>query len=119
MENSNDNQLILKGILFLQTIILLVYTAFAVQNEGWGFLQIAATNVGSLTWSGQFALDFACYLMLSGIWIMWRNKFKAQSMILGIAAMILGIVVFAPFVIYLLGKEKGDLRKVILGKQMP
>ena len=117
MENSNNNQLILKGILFFQTIILLVYTAYAVQNEGWGFLQIAATNVGSMTWSGQFALDFACYLMLSGIWIMWRNKFQAQSLIMGIAAMILGIVVFAPYVIYLLGKEKGDLKKVVFGYQ--
>lgn len=118
MKNQSHNQFILKAILITQTILLLVYTAFAVRNEGWGFLQIAVSNIGSLTWSGQFALDFACYLMLSGIWIMWRNKFKAQSLILGIAAMILGIVVFAPYVIYLLGKEKGDLKKTLLGDQI-
>jgi hypothetical protein len=118
MKNQSHNQFILKAILISQTILLVVYTAFAVQNEGWGFLQIAATNIETMTWSGQFALDFACYLMLSGIWIMWRNKFKAQSLILGIAAMILGIVVFAPYVMYLIGKEKGDLRKVMLGGQL-
>lgn len=118
MKNQSHNPFILKAILTTQTILLLVYTAFAVQNEGWGFLQIAVSNIASLTWSGQFALDFACYLLLSGIWIMWRNKFQMQSLILGIAAMILGIVVFAPYVIYLLGKEKGDLKKVLLGEQL-
>lgn len=119
MKNQSHNQFILKAILITQTILLLAYTAFAVRNEGWGFLQIAVSNIGSLTWSGQFALDFACYLLLSGIWIMWRNKFKAQSLILGIAAMILGIVVFAPYMVYLLVQEKGDLKKVLLGEQMP
>jgi hypothetical protein len=117
MKTQIQSRLIIKTILLVQTFLLLVYTAFAVQNEGWGFLQIAVSNIASLTWSGQFALDFACYLMLSGIWIMWRNKFQMQSLILGIAAMILGIVVFAPYLIYLLIKEKGDLRKVFLGDQ--
>jgi hypothetical protein len=116
MKNQSHNQFILRAILISQTILLLVYTAFAVRNEGWGFLQIAVSNIGSLTWSGQFALDFACYLMLSGIWIMWRGGFQSKSIFIGIVAMILGIVVFAPFVIYLLGKEKGDLKKVILGQ---
>ncbi|WP_113925413.1 hypothetical protein [Cognataquiflexum aquatile] len=119
MKNQSHNQFILKAILITQTILLLAYTAFAVRNEGWGFLQIAVSNIGSLTWSGQFALDFACYLLLSGIWIMWRGGFQSKSVIFAIVAMILGIVVFAPYVIYLIGKEKGDLRKVLLGEHMP
>ncbi|MCH6199508.1 hypothetical protein MMU07_07960 [Aquiflexum sp. LQ15W] len=118
MKNQRHNQFILKAILLTQTILLLGYTAFAVRNEGWGFLQIAVSNIGSLTWSGQFTLDFACYLLLSGIWIMWRGGFQSKSVFIAIVAMILGIVVFAPYMVYLLVQEKGDLKKVLLGEHM-
>jgi len=68
-----------------------------------------------LTWSGQFNLDFLCYLALSGLWIMWRNKFSGKSILVGTVAMILGIVFFAPYLLWLMNKEKGDLKRVLVG----
>ena len=111
-----NNSFALKSILILQTLALVGYTLYVVMHEGWNFLEVAVSNVGSLTWSGQFSLDFACYLLLSGLWIMWRSKYSVPSVVMGVAAMILGIVVFAPYLFYLLVQEHGDLRQVLLGK---
>jgi len=46
---------------------------------------------------------------------MWRNKFSASSIIIAVIATIIGIMVFAPYVLYLVQKEDGDLKKVLLG----
>lgn len=110
-----NKQYFLKGLLIIQTIGLLIYTAIAIKNDGGNFLIRAQEFVLSLKWIGQFTLDFNCYLMLSALWIAWRNKFSGQSIAVAIIAMILGIIVFAPYLLYLLTKEKGDLKRVLIG----
>lgn len=109
------NNKLLTGLLISQTALLIFYTIIAINNEGGNFLAIALSNIQSLTWNGQFSLDFSCYLTLSGLWIMWRNKFTPMFIIVGFAAMILGIVFFAPYLLYLLSKENGNLKKVCIG----
>lgn len=113
MKNNN----LLKTLLGFQAIIVLIYTFFAFKNEGVNLFGIFMSNILSLTWNGQFNLDFSCYLTLSGLWIMWRNKFSSTSMVFGLIAMILGIIVFAPYVLYLLTNEKGDLKKLLIGNR--
>ncbi len=115
MEKSNNSQNVLKSLLIVQTFGLLVYTMYVGANDGFIFLQVAINNALSLTWNGQFALDFSCYLVLSGLWIMWRNKFAPASVVFAVVAMIMGIVVFAPYLLYLLNKENGNLKQVLLG----
>jgi hypothetical protein len=46
---------------------------------------------------------------------MWRNKFHGKSILIGIVAMILGYVFFAPYLLYLIAKEKGNLKNVFIG----
>lgn len=118
MTLSKKSQPVLIALLIFQTTILLVYTGFAVKLEGWTLFQVLINNVTALNWNGQFNLDFSCYLLLSGIWIVWRNKFSGSSVIMAIIAMIIGIIVFAPYLLYLIIKENGDLKKVLLGKQL-
>lgn len=101
----------------VQTVGLFIYTVIAIQNDGANFLARAQEFVTSMTWMGQFALDFQCYLILSALWIAWRNKFSAKSIAIAIAAMILGIIVFAPYLLYLLFKETGDLKRVLIGNR--
>jgi hypothetical protein len=115
MIQTKNSQTLLKSLLIIQTIVLLVYTGFAIQNEGWTLFTIFTNNIAALNWNGQFNADFSCYLALSGIWIMWRNKFSISSIIFAVIAAIIGIIVFAPYLLYLLTKEKGDLKKVLLG----
>jgi hypothetical protein len=114
---ASKHQTFLMGLLIVQTLGLLIYTIIAIQNDGVNFLARAQEFVASMTWMGQFALDFQCYLMLSALWIAWRNKFSAKSVVMSILAMILGIIVFAPYLIYLLSKEKGDLKGVLIGNR--
>ncbi len=110
-----SNNYFFKTLLVVQTIGLLAYTIIAFQTEGASLLSVALNNIKSLTWSGQFNLDFLCYLTISGIWIMWRNKFSGISILVGTIAMILGIVFFAPYLLWLMSKEKRDLKRVLVG----
>lgn len=104
-----------KTLLITQTIGLLVYTVAAYQKEGLDLFSTFINNVVCLNWSGQFNLDFLCYLTLSGLWIMWRNKFTTRSILIGVSAMVLGIVLFAPYLLWLTNKENGDLKQVLIG----
>lgn len=110
---SNNN--LFKTLLVFQSIMLLVYTFFTFKTEGADIFSIFIINIKSLTWNGQFNLDFSCYLLLSAIWITWRNKFSLSSFFIGIVAMIVGIMVFAPYLFWLLTIEKGNLKRVLIG----
>jgi hypothetical protein len=108
---------ILKILLFTQAVGVLIYTFFAFSNEGADLFSVFLTNITSMNWNGQFNLDFSCYLTLSGIWIMWRNQFSFSSILFAIIATVMGIIVFAPYVLYLVIKEKGNLKTVLIGNQ--
>lgn len=110
-----SRRILFQTLLIVQTITLLAYTLFAFKTEGADLFGVFTNNILSLTWSGQFNLDFLCYLTLSGFWVMWRNKFTNQSILLGLAAMVLGIILFAPYLLWLTGKESGDLKRVLIG----
>jgi hypothetical protein len=117
MENSKDKQTLLKALLVIQTLALLAYTLYVANKEGWSLFQVFTGNIAAFNWNGQFNLDFSCYLMLSGLWIMWRNKFSVSSIAIAVVAMIIGIMIFAPYLLYLLTIEKGDLKKTLLGER--
>ncbi|TAD86929.1 MAG: hypothetical protein EAY75_06880 [Bacteroidetes bacterium] len=110
-----SNNSLFKTVLIVQTIGLLTYTFFAFQTEGADLFSVFTNNVLSLNWSGQFNLDFLCYLTLSGFWIMWRDKFTKKSIILGLVAMVLGIVMFAPYLLWLTNKENVNIKRVLIG----
>lgn len=104
-------------LLIFQTLALLLYSYWAFTNEGLQLVQVLLANVHALGWSGQFNLDFSCYLLLSGLWVMWRAKYSIRAVVLGLLAMVLGIVFFAPYLVYLLQQSQGNFSKVLLGEQ--
>jgi hypothetical protein len=110
-----NNNGLFKTALVVQTIALLIYSFVAFQTGGADLFSVFTNNLLSLNWSGQFNLDFLCYLTLSGFWIMWRNKFTVKSIFLGLAAMVLGIVMFAPYLLWLINKENGNIKRVLIG----
>jgi hypothetical protein len=109
---SNSKTLLLKSLLIFQTLAVMFYTVLAVKNEGMDLFPVFISNITQMGWNGQFNLDFSMYLVLSGIWIMWRNKWSISSIFIGVSAMILGIVFFAPYLLFLVIKEKGNLQKI-------
>lgn len=115
MSTTKQNQYFLKSVLLLQTIGVLIYTIITVQNEGFVFLERAMEFVQTMQWIGQFSLDFSCYLLLSALWILWRNQFSRSSIVMATAAAILGIIVFAPYWLFLIHKEQGNIKRVLIG----
>lgn len=111
------NNLLFSILLVVQTIGLLAYTYLAFQTEGADLFGVFLSNLKALSWNGQFNFDFLCYLTLSGLWIMWRNKFSGKSILLGIIAMVMGFLFFAPYLLSLIVQENGDLKRVVSGNR--
>jgi hypothetical protein len=56
--------------------------------------------------------------MLSAQRILWRNKYSLQSIIIAPIAMNIGIIVFAHYLMYLLLKENGDIKNLLIGDRI-
>lgn len=104
-----------RTLLIAMTIIILVMTAAAVWNGGLDLLTHYFGAIIALTWQGQFNVDFACYLVLSGVWMTWRSGFTTRGVALGVLTPPLGILFLAPYLLYLIGKSGRDVRKLLLG----
>lgn len=105
----------LRLVLIAMTALIVIFTATAIQQGGLNLITPFLTPMFAMTWPGQFHVDFTCYLVLSGIWMAWRSGFSKGGIALGILAPPLGILFFAPYLIYLISKTGGDVRKLILG----
>ncbi|WP_299498550.1 hypothetical protein [uncultured Roseobacter sp.] len=101
--------------LVAMTVLIVVFTVAAIANGGINLITPFLTPILALSWQGQFNIDFACYLVLSGIWMAWRGGFSGASIALGVLAPPLGILFFAPYLIYLVSKSNGDPRQLLLG----
>jgi len=84
-------------LLFLMLAILGVFTFNAWNAEGFMVIETALKNIQGGGWNAQFNFDFLCYLILSGIWIAWRHQFRWKGLLLGILAMVGGMLFFAPY----------------------
>jgi len=102
-------------VLIAMTVLIYVFTMAAVANSGINLITPFLTPILALSWQGQFNFDFTCYLVLSGIWMAWRGGVTNGSIGLGILAPPFGILFFAPYLLYLVGKSNGDPRKILLG----
>lgn len=105
----------LRLVLITMTALIVIFTIAAVANEGLNLLPFFFNPVRALSWQGQFNVDFSCYLILSGVWMAWRGGFSGKSIALGVLAPPLGMLFFAPYLIYLLGKSNGDPKRLLLG----
>ena len=101
--------------LMAMTGAIILFTVAAIMNEGINLFVPYLAPIVALTWQGQFNIDFACYLVLSGIWMAWRGGFSGSSIALGILAPPFGILFFAPYLIYLVSQSSGDPKRLLLG----
>lgn len=105
----------LRFTLLAMTVLIVSLTATAVMNEGFNLVTPFVQPILELSWQGQFNIDFACYLVLSGIWMAWRGGFTGGSVALGVLAPPLGIAFLAPYLIYLIAQSQADPRRLLLG----
>lgn len=104
-----------KALLGAMCVILTVYTALAVSNEGVNLFANTLPSIPEFGWPGQFYADFVTYLILSGLWVAWRHEFSASGIILGVLASQLGIIFLSIYLLLAINKANGDMSEVLLG----
>lgn len=109
----------LRIFLVLFLLFLLAYTGIVVSDQGLGLIPIFFGDIAALTWPGQFNLDFLGFLLLSGLWVLWRNGFSALSFPLALFAALGGMVFLSIYLLFLLSRARGDFVHVLLGVHSP
>ena len=102
-------------LLMAFTAVISVLTVVAIAGEGPNLFVPFFSAIFALSWQGQFNVDFTLYLVLSGLWMAWRGGFSGGSIALGLLAPPLGMLFLAPYLLFLLGRTGGDLRRLLLG----
>lgn len=105
----------LRNILIGFTITIAIYTLYTISQYGLGLFAVFFGNVLTGDWNGQFNLDFALYLALSALWIAWRSGFSGPSLVAAAICGVMGMLVFAPYVLVQWRASKGDMRRLLLG----
>lgn len=103
--------------LFLLTFLLalLAYTTVTIKHHGLALLPIFFGEIKAMAWPGQFNFDFLGFLMLSALWVVWRNDFTPVAFGLGILAFFGGMAFLTIYLLYLSYKTRGDIRHLMLG----
>lgn len=99
------------------TLVLLAYTGVTIANHGWGLLPIFFGDMAAMTWPGQFNLDFFMFLLLSGIWVSWRHRFRPAGLALGVLAVFGGMLFLSLYLLVATVRARGDVRVLLLGPE--
>ena len=86
-----------------------------IADHGLNLFTVFFGDMAAMTWPGQFNLDFFGFLLLSGIWVLWRNDFRPISYPLALAAVLGGMGFLCIYLLYLIARSKGDIAHVLLG----
>jgi len=108
---------VFKSISLAMLVGLIIYTGFVVSNAGWNFLPYAVDNLRAVSWSGQFALDFVCYLVVSALWVAWRHRFSSSGIGLGLAALVGGYLFFGVYLLIASIQARGNVAALLLGER--
>lgn len=104
-------------LLTMMIIGILGYTGIVGYNHGWDLFPVFFGDIAAMTWPGQFNFDFTCFLTLSGTWLAWRNNFTPGSLLLGALGIVGGIMLLAPYLLFVSFQAKGDMKEILLGKE--
>ena len=104
-------------LLVLVIVSLFVYTCIVSINNGWNLFQIFFGDIARMTWPGQFNFDFSCFLILSGLWLAWRNNFTPKGIIIGLVGIVGGMLFLATYLLFASYKANGSFKELFLGKR--
>lgn len=94
--------------------VIWIYSGAVMLRDGVDFLTPFFSAILTVTWPGQFALDFLLYLLLSSTWVAWRHGFGGAGIALG-GAMLFGAVVFLPYLLIAALRSGGDPVVLLIG----
>lgn len=105
----------MKWLVAAMVVVIWTYSGAVIFREGPDFFTPFFSAILTVTWPGQFALDFLLYLLLSAIWVAWRHEFGGAGVALGFA-MLFGAVVFLPYLLIAALQSGGDPVVFLLGQ---
>lgn len=95
----------------------LAYTIIVGNNHGWDLFNVFFTDMSQMAWAGQFDLDFLTHLLLSGLWVAWRNKFTAKGIVLGLFATVGGILFTSMYLLWLSYQCNDSFEELLIGRK--
>lgn len=95
---------------------LAIYTGSVIAHHGIDFLSPFLGIVATVTWPGQFTLDFAGYWLLSALWVFWRHDCSPKGGLMAVLALSGGMLFFAPYLLITSFYVGGDLKTLMIGK---
>jgi len=104
--------------IYLVVIVLCLgtYTMMVGMNHGWNLIPVFFLDIVAMTWAGQFNADFTSFLLLSGLWVAWRNQFSGSGIALAVVAIFGGMMFLAPYLLYLSFQATGKVNVMLLGE---
>lgn len=95
---------------------ILVYTAQVISVHGADLVPVFFGDVAKMGWPGQFNTDFSCFLLLSGLWVAWRNQFSVAGLVLAPVAAFGGMLFLSIYLLILSFQTRNDAATILLGK---
>lgn len=68
-----------------------------------------------MTWPGQFNTGFSIFLLLSGLWVAWRNEISALGLVLAPFAIFDGIMFLSLYLFLLTFTVENSFSQLLLG----
>ncbi len=104
---------ILLAVLFLWVVL---YTIPVLATHGISPLFVTFFgDMAEFTWPGQFNADFFGFLLLSGVWVAWRNHFSPLGLVLGGVAVVGGIPFLTAYLFIMSFRVDGELKTLLMG----
>lgn len=95
---------------------VLVYTFNVGNTQGWIFFTPFLNDIVAMNWAGQFNVDFSFFLIFTGLWIAWRNKFNATGIGLGLFTLVGGIPFVSVYLFILSLKKNATIKEMLIGE---
>ncbi len=97
-------------------VAIAAYTSVTIFNHGWNLIPIFFGDMQTMAWPGQFNFDFMTFLLLSGLWVSWRNDFSISGCLLGVVAVFGGMLFLSLYLFIVSIQCKGNVAELLLGR---
>lgn len=97
-------------------LTILVYTLPVIANHGMDLLPVFFGDIAKMDWPGQFNVDFSTFLLMTMLWVAWRNNFSLPGLLLACLVPVGGGMFTSGYILFLTFSLKGDMAAVLLGK---
>lgn len=103
--------------LFLAAIglTILFYTLPVAADHGMDLLPVFFGDIAKMGWPGQFNVDFSSFLLMTMLWVAWRNGFSVPGLLLALLVPVGGGMFTSFYVLFLSFQSKGDIAVLLLG----